>query len=977
MAHLCFPPFRLDSVNAQLFRGEQTIKLRRKTFDVLLYLVGHPGQLVTKAALLDAIWPEVSISDTVPATCVAELRKALGDEARIPRFIETVHGRGYRFIAKVKTPARVAPISKQPSELKRPMPTMVGREHELAQLQRWYSQVIEGRRQVIFVTGEAGIGKTTFVEAFFDSIAQEDSVHIGHGQCVEQYGAGEPYMPVLEALNRLGQASQGGRLIDLFNRFAPTWLAQMPALLTREERVRLQSEIQGVTQQRMLREMTEALEALTAETPLVLLLEDLHWSDFSTLELISAIARRKESARLLIVGNYRPVEMLATNHPLGTMKQELELHRLCQELRLKLLTEENVVEYLGKRLAGDDSRRFGKLAPVIHTRTEGNPLFMVNMVDYLLVDRRLPANSQGLSETEWAEMLHVHRLDALHNIRQMIERNLERLKPEERAVLEAASVTGVEFSSASVAAALECTQNEVEKCCSRLSRREQFVTEQGSITWPDGTVATNFRFHHALYQEVLYGRLSPADQIQLHRRIAIREEAGYGERAGEAATELANHYRRAKDKQNAIRYFHIAGQRAVERAAMIEAERHFASALELLSEFPEGFERDRRELELQLAVGPTLIAVKGWAGSETERAYTRARELCQRLGDPPELFPALFGMWAMYLDRGEFRTAYQLAEQLLQVQVPHDPALLTYARLALGATCYWMGKFLQAREHLESAITLYDPERHRSLIFRYGYDAGVASLSYAAWTLWYLGYSDQALKRSYEALALAQRLSHHFNLAHADLFVGILRQYRQEKRAAQANAESLIAHSIEYGLTDYRAWATGLRGWAVAEQGRSEEGIAQLRECLAAFGAKEALLRPYFQSLLAQAFGDAGRVNDGLNALREALVIADEQEIRFYEAETHRLKGKLLLKQDASKAAEARSCFERAIEIARAQSAKSLELRATLSLARLFRNTARCDEARNMLAEIYGWFTEGFDTADLKHAKALLDDLGA
>jgi predicted ATPase len=972
-----FRPFRLDSENAQLWRGDQEIRLRRKTFDVLLYLVDHSGQLVTKAALLDAIWAEVTVSDSMPATYVAELRKALGDEAKVPRFIETVHGRGYRFIAKVETPASVAPISKPPPVPKSPRPIMVGRQDELAQLQSWYSHVLEGQRQLIFVTGEAGIGKTTFVQAFLDSIAQEGSVRIGRGQCVEQYGAGEPYMPVLEALGRLCQEPGGERLIELLNRFAPTWLAQMPALLTREERVRLQSETLGVTQQRMLREMTQALEVLATETPLVLLLEDLPWSDFSTLELISAIGRRGELARLLIIGTYRPVEILANDHPLRTMKQELELHRYCEELRLKLLTEENVADYLAKRLAIEASRMFGTLASVIHTRTDGNPLFMVNLVDYLLDDAGLLINLQEVREAELAETLRAHPFDALRSVRQMIERNLERLKPEEQAVLEAASVAGAEFSSASVAAALECPQNEVEACCTRLSRREQFLSEQAPITWPDGTVATSFRFHHALYQEVLYGRLSAGHQIQLHRRIALREEAGYGEGAGEVATELANHYRLASDKQKAIQYFQLAGQRAVSRGAMIEGERHFASALELLTELPEDIARNRRELELQLAVGPALIAVKGWATSETERAYTRARELCELLGDPPELFPALFGLWAMYLDRGDFVLASELAEQLLRAQSAHDSVLLAYARLARGVTFYWMGKFLSAREYLESAIALYDPERHRPLIYRYGYDAGVASLAYAAWTLWHLGYSDQALKRSNEALALAQTLSHPLNLAHAELFVSVLRQYRWEVHAAQENAESLIAHTAEHGLTDYWGWATGVRAWAMVQQGRSEEGIAQLRESLAAFSPTEALLRPYFLCLLADACKETGRFDDGLNALTEALAAAEQHDLRFYEAETHRLKGELLSKHNDSNAAEALSCFERAIEIARTQSAKSLELRATMSLVRLLGNSARRDEALTMLAEIYGWFTEGIDTPALHEAKILLDELSS
>ena len=267
---------------------------------------------------------------------------------------------------------------------------MVGRENELEQMQSWYLRAVRGQRRVIFIAGEAGIGKTTFVQAFLDSVAKEGTARIGRGQCIEQYGAGEPYMPVLEALESLGQGLGRQRVIETLNRFAPTWLAQMPAMLTPEERSRLQVQNQMVTQQRMLREMTQALEALATEAPLIVLLEDLHWSDFSTLELISAIARRNEPARLMIVGTYRPVEVLAHDHPLRRMKQELELHRYAEELRLKLLNESDVEKYIMKRLGGDGSRQFGALAPIIHARTDGNPLFMVNMIEYFLADSGPP-----------------------------------------------------------------------------------------------------------------------------------------------------------------------------------------------------------------------------------------------------------------------------------------------------------------------------------------------------------------------------------------------------------------------------------------------------------------------------------------------------------------------------------------------------------------------------------------------------------
>jgi predicted ATPase len=341
----------------------------------------------------------------------------------------------------------------------------------------------------------------------------------------------------------------------------------------------------------------------------------------------------------------------------------------------------------------------------------------------------------------------------------------------------------------------------------------------------------------------------------------------------------------------------------------------------------------------------------------------------------------LFGLWAVHLVRGASRRTYELAEQLLQrAQSAHDPVPLLYARYALGITSYWMGQLQLAREHLESAIALYDPKPDRPLAFRYlGVDAGVTCLSYASLTLWQLGYPDQALKKGYEVLEFAQGLAHPHSLASAEYHVGVvLRHYRREPRAAQENADSVIAFCVERGFTDFLALATTMRGWAIAELGRNKEGIAEIQEGLAASRATGAkLFRPFFLCVLAQVYMDTCRLGDGLSALIEALALADEHEEREHEAEIYRLKGELLLKQNYSNASEAQSCFQRAIEIARKQSAKSLELRATTSLARLFDKQGNRDEARTILAKIYGWFTEGFDTADLKDAQALLGALNA
>jgi predicted ATPase len=426
-----------------------------------------------------------------------------------------------------------------------------------------------------------------------------------------------------------------------------------------------------------------------------------------------------------------------------------------------------------------------------------------------------------------------------------------------------------------------------------------------------------------------------------------------------------------------VEYLERAGQHALQRSAYADGIASLSASIDLLQRLPDSPERIQRELLLQLAVGPALIAVRGYGAPEVERAYTRARELCERLGDPPEFFPATFGLWLMYFVRGELRTAYELAEQLLRrAQSARDPAQLTHGHAALGNILYFMGEFQSAKEHLENAIILYDPERTLATT---GFDHVAFCLSYAAWTLWQVGYPDQALTRGNEALALAQGLSNPYSLALAGFyFFGVLRQIRREARAAQENAERGIALAAEHGLTDILAYATILRGWAMAKQGRNEEGIALIREGLAGTRAKGLETgRPYWLSLLAEACGETGRLDDGLNALTEALAAADAHEDRHYEAEIHRLKGELLLNQDDSNIAKAQTCFERAIAVARKQSAKSLELRATVSLARLLAKQGLRDEARTMLTDIYKWFTEGFDTADLKDAKALLDELGA
>jgi predicted ATPase len=543
---------------------------------------------------------------------------------------------------------------------------------------------------------------------------------------------------------------------------------------------------------------------------------------------------------------------------------------------------------------------------------------------------------------------------------------IDRLPSEHKQLLKSLAVIGRESPLGLIRKVAATAEVRLERMLAELLAAE-FIYEQPALA------DTEYVFKHALTQEVAYNSLLIERRKLLHERTGQALESMFADQLDDHLSQLAHHYSHSDNIDKAVEYLGRAGQQAIQRSANADAISSLSAAIALLTRLPDRSERLQRELLLQLALGQAVIAIKGWAAAEAERAFTRARELCERLGEPKELFSALFGLFAVYYLRGELRRAYELAEQLLRrAQGTKDPTLLMHAHAVLGSASFSMGELLLAKDHLEMGISLYDRERPTAI----GLDSGVSCLSYSANTLWYLGYPDQALMRGNEAVALAQTLSHPLNLAFAEGVSGYLRQYRGEARAAQETAERLIALSVEHGFTHWLAQATIERGWAMAQQGRNEEGIAQIREGLAAFrAAGTEVMRPHVLCLLAEACREKDRLDDGLSALAESLAAADAQEERHYDAEIHRLKGEFLLRQDQSNAPEAENCFRCAVEIARKQSAKSLELRATMSLARLLAQQGRREEARTMLADVYNWFTEGFDTADLKEAKALLDQL--
>jgi predicted ATPase len=959
--HIAFGPFRLDVTHGCLWRGEQVIHLRPRSLAMLRYLVEHPTRLVTKAELWQHVWAGTHVTDTVLRASVKEIRAALGDLAAAPRYLETVGRQGYRFLGggDLDVPS-----------LSRPGP-IVGRQREIDALQGWFQRAATGDHQLVFVSGEVGIGKTTVIDLWLARVAAGSEVRVAWGQCVEHYGEGEPYLPLLGALGQLIRQPGGHAIPAVLRRYAPLWLAQLPGLVSELEQERLQRQLQGATPARMLRELAEALDVLAAEMPLVLVLEDLHWSDTSTVEVLAYLAQRREPVRLLVLGTYRPVETMLRGHPLRRTVQELCGRGQGAELRLEFLPAEDVAAYMDGRLGGPVA---AQLAAYVHERTEGNALFMVNILDHL-VQQRLVVRREG----QWT--LRAEADAKLANVpeglQQFLVRRIEDLPPDVRRVLEAASVAGEAFAVAAVAAGAECPVTEVDAVCEGLARQQHFINDTGLTVWPDATSGGSYRFQHALYQQVLYEQVGTARRVQLHRRIGARLEAGQGARAGEIAAQLAVHFERGGETPRAVHYWQQAGETAARRNAYHEAIAALRKGLALLATLPEDPERTQRELTLQLTLGELLRAVRGRMAPEVGEAYMRAYALCQQMGETPWLFEVLCGLTLFHCVDAQLCTASRFIQELFGVaQRQCDPDLLQRSHHALGMYAFAQGNFGAARAHLEDSRRLGDTLQPSTPIFRGVHDQGMHALCFLAQTLWVLGYADQAQQRSQEALAVAQQGESPPTRANAQVFAAALCQWHRDAVATHAHAEALMTLADEEGFGLRCEQGRILRGWALAMRGRQAEGVAEIRQAFAVYpNMGPGLYRSYFLSLLAEGYGQVGQPEAGLRAVAEALTLVATTEVRWWEAELYRLQGTLLLQLASPKVDRAEACFQQALDVAHSQQAKSLELRAAVSLSRLWQQQGQRDEAHQLLAEVYGWFTEGFDTADLQEAKALLDGL--
>jgi class 3 adenylate cyclase/predicted ATPase len=842
-------------------------------------------------------------------------------------------------------------------------PFLVGREAELGLLlQRWEQSKV-GLGQVVLLSGEAGIGKTTLVEALRAHVAREGYTRIGfRGSPYHTHSALYPVIEHLWRVLRLDHQESPESTIDKLERALQGYRfpqAEVVPLLAGLLAVPLpagRSAALTLTPQQQRQQTLDALVAWLVEEaeqrPVLAVYEDVHWADPSTLELLSLLVEQAPTTPMLHVLAFRPD--FVPPWPLRAHLTPLTLNRL----------DRSQVEALIRHLTG------GKTLPAevvqhIVARTDGVPLFVEELTKTVLESGRL--REEGEQYVLTGPLASVPIPTTLYDA---LMARLDRLGAA-KAVAQLGAVLGREFSYALIQALAPLDEATLQ------ARLEQLGTAE--ILYQRGRPPrATYLFKHALIRDAAYASLLKSTRQQVHQQAAQVLEAQFPETVAMHPELVAQHYTEAGLTEQAIPYWQQAGQQALRRSANQEAIQHLTTGLTLLVTLPETPVRAQQELALQLALGPAFIVTKGNATPEVEQTYARARALCTQVGDTPQLVPTLWGLWRFYQSRGALPTARELGEQLLRLtERAADPTDCLEAHDALGTTLFQMGEYVAALMHSGQGPTRTDLAVQRALLLRHGAAPGVRCLAVAANVLWCLGSPAQAVRQSQESLALAQELAHPYSLAVAQFWATYLHYYRRELSVVQERVETLLALATAHGIPLMAGLGTCLHGWALAMQGQGTVGLEKLRQGMAAVLATgQTLSQPFCLVLLAEAAGYAGHLEEGLHLLAEARTVLEVNGQGELLAEAYRLQGALLLRQATPDTVQAEACFQQSLAVARRQQAKSWELRAAMSLARLWQQQGKRAEARDLLAPIYGWFTEGFDTADLQDAKVLLDELG-
>jgi DNA-binding winged helix-turn-helix (wHTH) protein/tetratricopeptide (TPR) repeat protein len=962
-----FGPFEVDEAEACLRCDGQPVPMRPKAFALLLHLLENRGRLVPTEELHDAVWRGTAVTPNAMTNVVGEVRRALDDDRAAPRYIETVARRGYRFVAPLRD---AAPPEADPPP---PLPGFVGRMPELADLADALARAGQGVRQTVFLHGEPGVGKTTLVEQF---VAECRPDLVVRAQCVEGAGAGDAYGPVLHALGALARGPRRHELVAMLRRHAPAWLAQMSWLIDADELQAIQRTLVGVGAVRMVREGVAVFEELARMQPLVLLLEDLHWSDAATVELVRALAQRTEACRLLVIGTYRPVDALVFEHPVVAAVAQLRRRRAVHVLPLAPFSISEVRACLEHQLA--DAGIAARLAAPIAHHCSGNPLFVQTVCTQLRQDGWVRQGDDGW-EVEADLERFVPRLP--EDLRAAIDLQIAALSAEGVQLLEAASLAGEESSVATLAAALDWDVDRAEDVCHELARRAWFLRAVPARGGDGGATGSVYGFTHALYQRAFQNRVVPSERRRLHARIGAHLEGIHRDHPGEVALRLAIHFEEAGDRDRAAQYRELVGFVSMQRFDHEEAVRSLRRALAHLDAAPGVADAELRRARLYLTLALALTHQHGFARPQVMEAFERAEQHAIAAGALRERVRALLGISSVHLGAGDPRSALPVVERQLEIVTAQPSSLWFYSHCRVARVNFLLGNFRTALDHLE---------RSRGLPIEPGVpvhvDAEAESNAWRALTLVHLGFVDQACEAAERATQRASASGVAWGYGAVMAIATNASLIRRDYRRASDLTADCLAYIERYDLPPAVPITRFVEQYLFGIEAPSAAVVATMRRHLDdhhRFGEHWASVLHW--SLLADTQLRSGDPAGADATLDAAFAHSAAGGDVHYLAELWRLRGESArIREDAARgrrrragAAEsvAEDCFRKAVAIAAGQGAKLLELRAAVSLARLLAARGEAPAAVALLAPIHVWFTEGRDAADVAEAAALLGEL--
>ena len=964
-----FEDFVLDRGACELRRGEAVVPLQRIPLELLCLLVERRGQLVTREEILERVWGKGVFVDSENSinTAVRKVRRALSDDPEAPRFVVTVPARGYRFVAEIRAPK----TSRAVQFRARPPRGMVGRERELASLLSALDDAASRSGRLVLISGEPGVGKTRMAdEVAAAADAKRMAILVGHCSEHDEAVAYLPFVEILEDF--IDRASNPDVLRAALGDQGPELARLIPKLKNILPELPPPLDLPSAQARRHLFNCVfDFVARIASEQPTLMILEDLHWADDSTLSLLDHLTQRLSDLPLMVIGTYRDAELNVTR-PLAKTLEDLLRGRLATRVRLKGLSRDGVAAMLNSLS--------GKSAPAVvvgevFAETEGNPFFVEELFRHL-EEENLLYDSAG----QFRSKLQIAELDAPPSVRLVVGRRLARLSELTQKVLATAAVIGRFFS-------FEILQASNDADADSILERVEEAEKAGLVFSVADSPKARFEFSHELIRQAVLGGLSAARCQRLHLAVAkaferidaVASESKDGRRLDDHVAELAHHYARGGDPAKAVKYCLRAVHQCADLGSNAEALAQFASGLELLAQLPDDDRRAELELDLRNAAFGALGDIKGYASPEAAQSYARAAVLSRRPGvEWRKTWNAGYADLFVHLTRPDPRKACELAGDLVALAEEHRSAEhIADAKTYLALARMYSGDFERANQDFDQSWALLEsiarPPRTQTFLWRMGPPQNNRALS--GWNLWFLGYPDRALER----ISVATEIAHSGPktlLADMHGYAAYIFELRREPAQMRARAEARLALSAESGYATGRALSEIYLGWADALGGDLEGGVARMKHHLSELRAAGfEVTAAYHLALIAATLGKAGHFDEALRTIDESFPIIERTGQRHHEAEVHRLKGELLLSQNASKAAQAEQSFRIAIEIARRQHAKSWELRATTSLARLLAKQRKRDKAREMLAEIYDWFTEGFDTPDLKDAKRLLDEL--